>query len=443
MADTMAMSLPRDASLLSVTPSEEISDAASLFTIGPSPSVRFYMELEAERAMASQSSGSLAKISVGAFGHRRSRPAGELEEICLAPHARISAAELEGLRSGDDSDDDASVMTVTRTVTRMEDLPDDRSEAIGTVLEEVNPKRIPLVVEFLGSSRTSNQVTRAFCNELFDAPLELSVECQYLPKVDIFSNSDPYAELYSRPAGARTWDLLGRTETLTNAHFPRFVAKFKLAVQPDRDMERELLVKVLARGTWNKPVRLGEATCILWDVVSAAGHCKVSRLTRSADPKKESWVILSGDVCRDRMHALNPRAVTLHVELAASARPRSKTHYVVSRGLKKGRWAPVYRSEGHAHADREYAPAKLRFADVFCGDEGRPARVEFYQRRQGVDPKLAGFVQFSVRQVERMEVGRAFQWMAGQDAVAPGDVVLVRKVVEPGEIKLWLAVSNE
>jgi hypothetical protein len=440
-ADTMAMMpLPRADTMLSVAESDLASDVGSLSTVGPSPSARFYME-EAARAGVAHGCGGTSRGG---------------ETVELAPHTKVSAAEIaeldESVRrgeigdghggGGDSDDDDMSVLTVTRTVTRMEDLPEDKSEAIGTVLEEVKPKPVPLVVEFLGSNRMSNEATRAFCNELFDAPLELSIECQFLPKVDLFSNSDPYAELYARAPHKTTWGLVGRTETIANAHFPRFVAKFTLDVQPDADMERELLVKVLARGNFSKPTRLGEATCRVWDVVSAPGQCKVMRLAWSADPKKESWVILSGDICRDRMHALAPRAVTLHVRLGESARPRSKTHYVVSRALKKGRWTPVYRSEGHAHADREYAPAALRFADVFAGDEAKPTRVEFYQRRVGVDPKMAGFVQFSVRQVERMEEGRAFQWWAGQDAVAPGDVMLVKKVVERDEIKLWIAVTN-
>jgi C2 domain len=425
--------LPRGESLLSVAQ----SDAPSLSTLGPSPSERFVMEVAAERGGKENAPGGGGNVDGGKGLPRVCVSAAELAEVEESVRTGKTGAD------GCDSDDDASVLTITRTITRLEDLPENKSEAIGTVLEEVKPRPVPLMVEYLGSNALSSRAVRAFCNELYDAPLELSVECQFLPKVDVFSNSDPYAEVWSRATPSARWELAGRTETLTNAHFPRFVTKFKLAARPDADMERGLMVKVLARGNFSKPVRLGEAVCNVWDVVSAAGHCRVMRLARSVDPRKDSWVILTGDVCRDRMHALAPRPVTLHVQFSASARPRSKTHYVVSRGLSKGRWTPVYRSEGHAHAEREFAPAGLTFADVFCGDGGRPARIEFYQRRAGVDAKLAGFVQFSLLHVERMEEGCAFQWWAGQDATPPGMVMLVKKEISRGEIKLWLSVTNE
>jgi hypothetical protein len=142
------------------------------------------------------------------------------------------------------------------------------------------------------------------------------------------------------------------------------------------------------------------------------------------------------------MHALAPRSVVLHVRFGRTARPRAKTHFVVNRGLAKGRWTPLYRSEGHAHPDRAFRPAELTFAGMFCGEARRAACVEFYQRRSGLDAKLLGFVLLTVQQLEGMEIGRALQWFSGVEAVAPGTVVLERKELSQERIEIWLCVAN-
>lgn len=440
-----AATFPRNDSCTSAV----LSEAPSFSTLGPSPSERFL-------ALALKSSTSISPAADAAI------PRNDAGSICFCePHFRISDAQLAAVKAGvalgeidsvvfgdrsyneKDFEDDMSVLTISRTITKLSDLPDDKIEAIGTVLEEETPTPVPLVVEFLASGRGTNDSAWTLCNELQSADLELSVECQFLPKVDLFSNSDPFAEMWRSKPVSGGWDRLGRTETITNAHFPRFVTKFTIPVRPDDDLEDEIKVKVRARGYFNSAVLLGTVTCSVWDIIAAPGHCKVLNLDETPDEKKNSYVVISGDVCRSRMHDLAPRKVQLHVLLDETARPRSKTHFIVSRGMRKGRWVPIYRSEGFSSPDCEYAPVELTFADTFCGQEDKLARIEFYQRRAGVDPKLCGFLQFSVRQVEKMEEGMAFHWWNGQDVTPPGRVKLTKKIINSSEVRLWLSVTNE
>lgn len=401
------------------------SDTVSMSDFGPSPSERAQEIADRDRKL----------------GHFNG---------VNAKHTEAQAVDVENLdpshtpsvANDDDDRDDMSCMTETKTVTRIEDLPEDKASAIGTVLEEERPKKVPLMVEVLGGLHEPEPATRAFLNQLHDVDLELSIECQFLPKVDILTNSDPYAELLVRDIGGE-WRSLGTTEVIANAHFPRFVKNFTIATRPDADMERIIMVRVMARGPYfMAPVRLGEATCRTWDVVSSPGQCHVMKLERSADPKKESWIILSADVSRARMHCISPRVVELKVRLDKSAKPRSKMHYVVNRSLPKGRWAPIYRSEGHTNPDREFNTTELTYADMFCGEDRKVTRIEFFQRRIGIDAKLSGFVQFSMRDLQRMGEGSIMQWRSGQDATPPGLLLLESKSVTPERIELALAIVN-
>lgn len=70
-------------------------------------------------------------------------------------------------------------------------------------------------------------------------------------------------------------------------------------------------------------------------------------------------------------------------------------------------------------------------------------RLEFYQKRSAIDPKLIGFVQVSIKQLHAMQEGKVLQWWSGQDGTAPGLVVLAKKEISAHSIDLWFAVTNE
>lgn len=377
------------------------------------------------------------------------RPESEAGSIMQEPSRRQSVRKIKHTFSEatldipQDDDDALSVaasdLTVTRTINKVEDYSKEKPPEVGTVLEEETPKPVQLIVEFLGGKGTTDSATREFVDQLYHAPLELSIECQYLPKIDVFSNSDPFCVLYTRDSKNSPWKELGTTEKLTNCHFPRFIKKFILSANPDLDMEKEVLVKVYGKGSLKKAIPLGHAMCSLWEIIVSPGQCKVMKMD-SINPNKDTWIILSADAQRK---AGAERPVTINVKFDKSAKPRNKTFFMLNRSLKKARWTPIYRSEGHSNANREFTPAKVSFADLFCGDEKKPMRLEFFQKRSGIDPKLVGFIQTSIKQIAAMEEGRVLPWWSGQDGIAPGVVVLAKKEITEAEIIIWFAVTND
>lgn len=354
----------------------------------------------------------------------------------------FSEATLDAVAIEDEDDvhsTAASELTVTRTINKVEDFSKEKPPEIGTVLEEETPKPVQLMVEFLGGDNNSSAGTREYIDALYSEPMELSIECQFLPKIDVFSNTDPFCVLYLRDTRNAPWKELGTTEKLTNCHFPRFVKKFVISAQPDVDMDKEVLVKVYGKGSVKKAIPLGHAMCAIWDVVVAPGQCKVMKMD-SINPNKETWIILSADLARK---AGADRPVTINVKFDKSAKPRNKTFFMLNRSLKKARWTPIYRSEGHSSSNREFEPARVSYADLFCGDDKKPMRLEFFQKRSGIDPKLVGFIQVSIKQLVAMEEGRVLPWWSGQDGIAPGVVVLAKKDITPEAISIWFAVTNE
>jgi hypothetical protein len=310
------------------------------------------------------------------------------------------------------------------------------------------------LIEFLGDAKGACQATRSFLNDLRGSHLELCIECQFLPTAFYFSSAESYAEVYLRDplfsvsnshyhanaSQTPQWILCSRTESISNACSPRYVKKIILPAILDDDMKKCLLVRIWSRSIFGKFAQLGEASCTIWDVVSAKGQCKVLKLVRSIRPNKNSWIILTGDVSRNRKRATTVHSVTLNVAFEARMKLRSKTHFVVNRSLQKGRWTPIYRSECCLRGNRDFSTALLTYADMFAGDERKPSRIELFQQQTARDPKLVGFVQFSLHQLKTMTIGCNMQWWSATDSVPLGNVVLSNFVITPLDTGIWLTM---
>eukprot|EP00168_Porphyra_purpurea_P003740 TRINITY_DN1434_c0_g1_i6.p1 TRINITY_DN1434_c0_g1~~TRINITY_DN1434_c0_g1_i6.p1 ORF type:complete len:320 (+),score=117.11 TRINITY_DN1434_c0_g1_i6:96-962(+) len=261
--------------------------------------------------------------SASSFQMARVHSAASLLDDGVSDAGGVEAAEPEDLT--------ADKHVLTRTVTRLEDLPAGETPAVGTVLEEEAPKPVQLMIEFIGTGSKAESI-REYVEALYTQPMEICIECQYLPKTDIFSNSDPFCVVLMRENERSPWAELGRTETLINTHFPRFVKKFVFPCNPEQDMDRELLVKVYGKGGMKKQVHMAQGQCTLWDIVIAAGQCKVIKLN-SINRRKDSWLILSGDVVRP-LGAERP--VNVYVRYDRSAKPKAKNLFRAQPGAQKG-----------------------------------------------------------------------------------------------------------
>ena len=58
--------------------------------------------------------------------------------------------------------------------------------------------------------------------------VKLRIQASGLPKMDLFSKSDPMCVLFQRVGGGQ-WTEIGRTETLSNTHNPSWNTTFTVA----------------------------------------------------------------------------------------------------------------------------------------------------------------------------------------------------------------------
>merc|ERR1711913_8166 len=68
--------------------------------------------------------------------------------------------------------------------------------------------------------------------------VEISISCNQLEDMDVFSKSDPFCVLYVKDSKSKQWHCFGKTETIDNTLEPHFEKKFILTYKFE---ERQLL----------------------------------------------------------------------------------------------------------------------------------------------------------------------------------------------------------
>lgn len=320
--------------------------------------------------------------------------------------------------------------------------------------------------------------------------VELSLSARRLPRTELLSKVDAFAVLFVGGVVGGAWDELGRTETIRDCPEPRWVAKFRLPGATALDREAPIRVAVYAQtATAEVPgaceeepptvtsapdlrvhTLLGGVELSLNAVLSAPGLCwdaplrlSVPRgmlgLVTGTGPPSWSW---GGDggagggggsgrprgaltIDADLIHHVHPPStVTFAFGIGGGERlARNRSQFVISRALRRGRWAAVYRSEPRVRAEAgAFAPAVLP-TDVLCGGEpGRLLRLELFRYYLNGETALLGFVQVSMEKLGSMADGGELYWWPSIGGITRAKVRLERVTVDRGDSYFGLRLTD-
>ncbi|KAK1867664.1 hypothetical protein I4F81_010169 [Pyropia yezoensis] len=320
--------------------------------------------------------------------------------------------------------------------------------------------------------------------------VELSLSASKLPRAELLSKVDAFGVLFVGGVVGGAWDELGRTETIRDCHEPRWVAKFRLPGATALDRAAPIRVAVYAQAstvevpgtdgvespTVTSAPDLRAHTLLGWvelsldTVLSAPGLCwdaplrlpvprGVLGLVTAAGPPSWSWggdmgagggggsgrprgvLTIDADLIR---HVHPPSTVTFGFGIGGGDNlARNRFQFVISRALRRGRWAAVYRSEPRVRAEAcAFAPAVLP-TDVLCGGElGRLLRLELYRYYLNGETALLGFVQVSMEKLGSMAEGGELYWWPSIGGITRAKVRLERLAVGEGDSYFGLRLTD-
>uniref|UniRef100_A0A7S3ACW3 C2 domain-containing protein n=2 Tax=Rhodosorus marinus TaxID=101924 RepID=A0A7S3ACW3_9RHOD len=178
--------------------------------------------------------------------------------------------------------------------------------------------------------------------------LEVSVLARGLPKLDMFSRTNPFVVVFKSEGGGGVWKEVGRTETIADEQDPRFVEKFLVAFTLRNVRSIVLRFDFFSRTSKNTNDLsahnfVGTVQCQLAELIETLDQGMALRLQTKQNRTEVAFGIIQGELFRQLE---NPRGIIFNAEFGRIFHVAgSRAYYEISRSIGPRRWALVHRSE--------------------------------------------------------------------------------------------------
>merc|ERR1712013_465426 len=176
---------------------------------------------------------------------------------------------------------------------------------------------------------------------------EISISCNQLEDMDVFSKSDPFCVLYVKDSKSKQWHCFGKTETIDNTLEPHFEKKFILQYK----FEERQVLKFEVYDSDSDSTNLedhdliGSMECSLGEVVTQQGKGFTKQLTGGARNKKQTITVTSEELISNKEH--------LNLKISATKLDAknwwglgsSDPFLTISKSGEYGQWTVVHRTE--------------------------------------------------------------------------------------------------
>jgi hypothetical protein len=233
-----------------------------------------------------------------------------------------------------------------------------------------------------------------------ETKLQLFISCRKLKDVETFSKSDPFVEVFERPAQGN-WSKLGQTEVIWNNLNPNFTKIFAIdyLFEEQKFLNFKVFDANLQSGLEVKGKQIGEAECSIGEIVGSKGLQVIKTLYLPGETKSTGNIILRAE----EVSHINNDELYLHFS-ARNLEDRScwyrlhnfKPMFVLSRIMENGVPQRIYTSEFQRGTNIRWDALTKSMHELCNSDLHRPILFELFDYFKNGGHKLIGSFEFSV-----------------------------------------------
>ncbi|KAF0028293.1 hypothetical protein F2P81_019380 [Scophthalmus maximus] len=208
------------------------------------------------------------------------------------------------------------------------------------------------------------------------AKVELTISCENLLDMDVFSKSDPLCALYINTSGSQ-WYEYGRTEMILNCLNPKFAKKFVIDYYFEMVQKMKFCVYDIDNNTYDlgDDDFLGELECTLGQVVSSK---KLTRplILKNKSPAGKGTITISAEEIKDN------RVVNFEVQARKLDNKdffgKSDPYLEFYKQTPTG-WQLAHRTEVvNNNLNPTWKPFRIPLQSLCGGEMDKPIKVECY-----------------------------------------------------------------
>ncbi|XP_042366291.1 copine-3-like isoform X2 [Plectropomus leopardus] len=221
----------------------------------------------------------------------------------------------------------------------------------------------------------------------FATKVELSISCENLMDMDVFSKSDPLCALYINTSGSH-WYELGRTEMILNCLNPKFAKKFVLDYYFEMVQRLKFCVYDIDNDTYDLSDDdfLGEIECTLGQIVSNRHMTRPLLLENKKPAGRGTITICAEEITDTRVANFEVSASRLDTKFLWWSDPFLEFFKLTETG-----WQLAHRTEVvYNNLNPIWRPFRISLRALCGGDVEKPVKVDCYDHRVNGSHALIG-----------------------------------------------------
>ncbi|XP_037612363.1 copine-3-like isoform X1 [Sebastes umbrosus] len=217
--------------------------------------------------------------------------------------------------------------------------------------------------------------------------VELTISCENLMDMDVFSKSDPLCALYINTSGSH-WYEFGRTEMILNCLNPKFAKKFVMDYYFEMVQRLRFCVYDIDNNTYDlgDDDFLGELECTLGQIVSSRQMTRSLLLKNKAPAGRGTITICAEEITDTRVANLEVSARRLDKKFLWWSDPFLEFFKQTETG-----WQLAHRTEVVSNnLNPIWRPFRISLRSLCGGDVERPVKVDCYDHHVNGSHDLIG-----------------------------------------------------
>lgn len=227
--------------------------------------------------------------------------------------------------------------------------------------------------------------------------VELTISCDNLMDMDVFSKSDPLCALYIKTSGSK-WYEFGRTEMILNCLSPKFAKKFILDYYFEVVQSLRFCVYDIDNNTYDLDDDdfLGELECTLGQIVSNKQMTRPLLLKNKKHAGHGTITISAEEITDNRVANFEVSGRKLDKKYLWWSDPFLEFFKQTETG-----WQLAHRTEVvHNNLNPFWRPFRITLRSLCGGDVEKPIKVDCYDHRYNGSHDLIGSFQTTLAEMQ-------------------------------------------
>ncbi|XP_060949436.1 copine-3-like [Limanda limanda] len=227
--------------------------------------------------------------------------------------------------------------------------------------------------------------------------VELTISCDNLLDMDVFSKSDPLCALYINTSGSH-WYEFGRTEMILNCLNPKFAKKFVVDYYFEMVQKLKFCVYDIDNNTYDLSDDdfLGELECTLGQIVSSKQLTRSLLLTDKRPAGRGTITICAEEITDTRVAEFEVSGRRMDKKYLWWSDPFLELYKQTETG-----WQLAHRTEVvHNNLNPIWRPFRISMRSLCGGDVEKPIKVDCYDHRVSGSHDLIGSFQTTLAELQ-------------------------------------------